>query len=371
MIRFFDDRSGFFQSLRRTIKTLTFVFMPGRLPIKNLRKLNWIVSFTFALLFFILSLGVFHGDIYSALLRFLQSMVFMVLLSFANLTILSRFVKEDQNKETRIGKGFYLFSYLVTILDFLFVKILYSKLTGLKWEGEVDNIYVSYSFAILTTWVINTFLIVLQNLVILQYWKAQGVIENLQLKGNVTEMTNLLLRQQIHPHFLFNALSTIKSLYKKNPPQGEEYLIHLVNFLRVSISYHQTKTTLIKNELDFCIDYIKMQKIRFGPAFNYSLELSEQTRNTKYLPYFSLQSLVENALKHNDLTEESPVQITIREENGYVVVTNSIHVPKYKEASTGQGLSNLAERYRLLGEEDIIINSDDSFFTVRLKILDK
>jgi len=345
--------------------------MPGRLPIKNLRKLNWIVSFTFALLFFILSLGVFHGDIYAALIRFLQSMTFMVLLSFANLTILSRFVKEDQHKRIRIGKGFYLFSYLITILDFLLVKILYTRLTGLKWEGEVDNIYVSYSFAILTTWVINTFLIVLQNLVILQYRKAQGEIENLQLKSNVTEMTNLLLRQQIHPHFLFNALSTIKSLYKRDPPQGEEYLIHLVNFLRVSISQHQTKTTLIKNELDFCIDYLKMQKIRFGEAFNYSLEFSEPTKNTKYLPYFSIQSLVENALKHNDLTEESPVQITVREESGYVVVRNSIHVPKYKEASTGMGLFNLAERYRLLGAEDIIIHSDNAFFTVRLKILDE
>jgi hypothetical protein len=344
--------------------------MPGRLPIKNLRKLNWIVSLTFALLFFILALGVFLS-IYAALFRFLQSMVFMVVLSFANLAILSRFVKEDQHKETRIGKGFYPLSYLMAILDFLFVKILHSAFTGLKWEGDNGNIYISYGLAILTAWVINTFVIVLQNLVILQYRKAQGEIENLQLKGNVTEMTNLLLRQQIHPHFLFNALSTIKSLYKKNPSQGEEYLIHLVNFLRVSISSHQAKTTLIKNELDFCIDYLKMQKIRFGTAFNYSLELSDQTINTRYLPYFSLQSLVENALKHNDLKEESPVQITIREENGYVVVTNSIHVPKYKEASTGQGLSNLAERYRLLGEEDIVINSDDSFFTVRLKILDR
>jgi two-component system LytT family sensor kinase len=230
---------------------------------------------------------------------------------------------------------------------------------------------MAYPLAILASWVINTFIVFLQDFVTLQYKQSQGEIENLQLKGNVTEMSNLLLRQQIHPHFLFNALSTIKSLYKKDPPQGEEYLVHLVSFLRASIANHQTKTTLVKNELDFCMNYLKMQKIRFGDAFNYSVEISQQTINHKYLPYFSLQSLVENALKHNDLSELSPVHIIIGEENGYIAVRNTVHLPKYREPSTGQGLSNLSERYRLMGEEDIVISATADFFAVQIKTLDK
>jgi len=128
---------------------------------------------------------------------------------------------------------------------------------------------------------------------------------------------------------------------------------------------------LVNNELAFCLDYLKMQKIRFGAALDYSISISEQTIQSRYLPFFSLQPLVENALKHNDLTEERPIHITIKEEDGYLSVTNNLQLRSYKENSTEQGLSNLAERYRLMGEDTIVISSDNQFFTVRIKILEK
>jgi sensor histidine kinase YesM len=349
----------FLRSASQSLETFTFAGMQGRLPIKNLRKLNWVISFMIAVLFFIFVLAVAH-DTKMALYRFLQSLGFTLLLTFGNIILLS-WCTIKQQREIKIKKSFYLYSYLFAIVDFLLVKYLYSAATGLQWEGEADR-YQSYPLAVLACWVINTFIVVIQDLIVLQHKKAQAEIENLQLKGNVSEMSNLLLRQQIHPHFLFNALSTIKSLYKKDQALGEEYLIHLVSFLRVSIANHQTKTTLIKNELDFCLDYLKMQKIRFGSAFDYQITLTKETTNTGFLPYFSLQSLVENALKHNELTEAAPVQILICEDNGYIEVRNTVHVPKYKEASTGQGLANLSERYRLLGEEDIVITSTNAFF---------
>lgn len=347
-----------------------FLCMTDRLPTKNLNKLNWIVSSTFSVLLFIFVLAV-SRNFYFAFFRFLQSMVFTVVLAFVNVVILSRFVKQKSDKKITVGGLFYLISYSFAIVDFLAMKSLYSLLTGLKWEGDTGNVYEAYALAILATWIINTFFVVLQNLVILQYVRAQGEIENLQLKSNVGEMTNLLLRQQIQPHFLFNALSTIKSLYKENPDQGEEYLVHLANFLRVSVASHQITTTQVRNELNFCLDYLAMQKIRFGSAFSYTIELSENAINTKFLPYFSLQSLMENALKHNELSESDPVKIVVREEDGYLIVENTIHLPKHKEPSTGQGLFNLSERYRLLGEKTVAIQSDDSVFRVKMKMLDK
>lgn len=370
VIRDHPQKSFCVSAISQQLERITFVCMSTRLPLKNLQRLNWIISFMIATLFFIFVLAGAHS-FSIAFYRFLQSLVFTVGLTFGNLALLSRFVEENRQREVRIKKSFYLCSYFLAALDFLLVKYLYTAFTGIPWEGDNDPYHMAYPLALLATWVINTFIVFLQEFVILQYKKSQGEIENLQLKGNISEMSNLLLRQQIHPHFLFNALSTIKSLYKKNPPQGEEYLLHLVSFLRVSISNHETNTTLVKNELDFCMDYLKMQKIRFGEAFDYSVALLPETLNNKYLPYFSLQPLVENALKHNDLSELSPLQISIREDNGYIIVKNSVHSPKYKEPSTGQGLLNLSERYCLLGEEDILIEGNDAFFSVRLKILDK
>ncbi len=351
-------------------KTNTFASMPNDLPLKNLKRLNWMISFMTALLAFIFLSTVTH-DIYTLSLRFLQVILFMSAQSFANVFLLRIFINKSQPGLQYSKIKFYVSSYITTIAIWLCVRALYSYQTGIRWEGEGANVMQAYCLAIVAIFVLNTLILTLQNLVILQHNKAQSEIENLQLQANISETANLLLRQQIHPHFLFNALNTIKSLYKQDLQQGEDYLVHLANFLRVSISNHTTKTTLIKNELEFCLDYLKMQKIRFGIALDYSIIIPEEIIENKYLPFFSLQPLVENALKHNDLTEECPILITITEENGYLLVANNIQPRNYKETSTGQGLSNLAERYRLLGAEEIKISSDNFFFTVGIKILDK
>lgn len=308
-------------------------------------------------------------DVSGATLRFVQTFLFMAITGFCNLGLLHLFGVEKQDAEKYSKLKFYLSSYLCVVLVWILVKTLYSVVTGQKWEGEGPNLYRSYALAVLSIWILNTMILVLQNMVILQQRKTQAEIENLLLKANRSESANLLLRQQIHPHFLFNALNTVKSLYKNDFKQGENYLVHLANFLRVSISNQTTTTTLIKNELEFCLDYLKMQSIRFGTALEYAIEISHERIECGYLPFFSLQPLVENALKHNTLTEESPILITIKEEDGYLLVSNNLQPRSYKEASTGQGLLNLSERYRLLGEEPIEINTDSSFFTVKIKIL--
>ena len=345
--------------------------MQNHIPYKNLTRLTWILSALSSIVVFIFYLAISHEPFIS-LMRFLQAFVLMAITGFCNLGLLKAFSFDPQNPNRYDKIKYYTASYLSTIPIWFFVKSLYSVITQTRWEGEGSNhIIMAYSLAFLAVWVLNTLILFLHNMVMLQSIRAQGEIENLQLKANLSETANLLLRQQIHPHFLFNALNTIKSLYKTDLQQGEEYLVHLANFLRMSISNHGTKTTLIKNELEFCLYYLKMQKIRFGAALDYSIAIPEQSINNQYLPYFSLQPLVENALKHNDLTAESPMLITIKEIDGYICVSNNLQPKSYKETSTGQGLSNLAERYRLLDEEEILITSDHSFFTVRMKILNK
>lgn len=342
--------------------------MLNPIPFKNLKALNWIMSSMSSVIFFIFFLTV-SNDLLNSVSRSLQSFAFMGLTSFCNLGLLKLMIARKQKPEPKDKMKFYFSSYGCTILTWLLVKNVYSLITHTRWEGDGAHVYRSYLAAFLAVWILNTIILFVHNLVISQHRESQGEIENLQLKANLSESANLLLRQQIHPHFLFNALNTVKSLYKRDHQQGEDYLMHLANFLRVTISNHTTKTTVIKNELEVCLDYLKMQKIRFGTALEYTISISEESRNTKSLPYFSLQPLVENSLKHNDLTEESPMLITIREIEGYIYVSNNLQPRNYKVASTGQGLSNLAERYRLLGENEILINSDDSFFTVGLKML--
>jgi LytS/YehU family sensor histidine kinase len=209
----------------------------------------------------------------------------------------------------------------------------------------------------------------LQNYVTIQDSKAKWDVEKSLLRAANSDAANQLLRQQIHPHFLFNALNILKSLYRVNPKSGEEYLIRLSDFLRASISTNNIKVIPVKDEIKLCIDYLEMQKIRFDTALQYSFSISEDVLNTGFLPSFSLQPLLENAIKHNELTDESPLYIRIIQEGERIKVSNNLKIKATSEISTGSGLTNLAERYKILAGDEIHIQEDNDSFSVSIKIL--
>ncbi|MBN2664506.1 MAG: histidine kinase [Bacteroidales bacterium] len=263
----------------------------------------------------------------------------------------------------------YFFSYIFTafffVILFVFFRYFFSKI------GSIPNVKPIHSplAAVIMVFSINTVIFILINLVMLKEKKAKVEIENTQLKMKTGEAQNQLLKQQIHPHFLFNSLNTLKSLIKKSPELAEDYLIKLSDFLRISVTSNTNNLLKIKDELKICDDYLQMQKIRFGNALKFSFDIPENIYNSGFLPVFSIQLLIENAIKHNILTEEKPLQITISYNNDRIIVTNNFQPKNNNETVSGIGLTNLAERYKLISSDDIIIHTDNNFFTVSIKIL--
>lgn len=262
--------------------------------------------------------------------------------------------------------GAALFNYL------LFNGILYSSLhTYLipDWYDQVRNKMIWPMLFLLHGLVVNVLVFILHNYITLLHAKNHTELENARLKFANTEAINQLLRQQIHPHFLFNALNTLKSLIRRHPEKAEEYLIHLSDFLRASISKGQRDIISLKDELKLSSDYLEMQKMRVGEALRFEIRVDQQSLSNKWLPAFSLQPLLENAIKHNVLTAEDPLYLSVIQEGEYLKVVNNLQVKHQTEASTGSGLMNLTERYRMLAGEDIMIEDDGKIFTVKIKIL--
>lgn len=215
----------------------------------------------------------------------------------------------------------------------------------------------------------NAFVLFMQELVLLRERKATIEMENAQLKIQRSEAINQQLKQHIHPHFLFNSLSILKSLIHKNPDVAEEYVIRLSDFLRISISSNEANVVMLKEELKLCEDFVQMQKIRFGDALVVSINIPETTLTTGYVPVFSLQLLLENAIKHNALTANAPLSISIKEDNDWLCVSNNIQKKQSIENSTKSGLANLSQRYKIISGHDIIIRDDENTFCVSIKIL--
>ncbi len=198
-------------------------------------------------------------------------------------------------------------------------------------------------------------------------------LTNMQLEVSNLMAQQAQLKHQLQPHFLFNALYTLQLLIGKKPEQAKDYLQRLSGFLRRSIQYARQDTISVRDELGFCRDYLALQKVRFGEALNYTIDLSEEQQDAGELPIFTLQVLVENAIKHNAFTADEPLHIRISScGQGRLLVENNM-LPKNEgfNTSNGFGLHNLSERYRLLSqlEPTIETSTEELAFRVYVPIL--
>jgi sensor histidine kinase YesM len=215
----------------------------------------------------------------------------------------------------------------------------------------------------------NAVILFIIALIIFRENEKKVINENAQLKLINLEAQQQKLRQQIQPHFLFNSLSTLKSLIKKHPDEAEEYLIKLSSFLRVNINSNTQNLIPLEEEMLICSDYLSIQKVRFKNSLQYSIEIPKEVYSGK-VPIFAIQSLLENAIKHNALTESEPLKITIRYTlENKISVTNNIQPKQISDSSTGMGLKNLKERYKLLTDKPIEIKQTDNLFEVILPLL--
>jgi len=222
---------------------------------------------------------------------------------------------------------------------------------------------------ILMGFLLNTVVVVIAESVVLRNKKTMVELENTQLRNKNTEAFYLQLKQQIHPHFLFNSLNILKTLIKKNPDAAVDYIIKLSDFLRVAISSNNSNTVKLEEELKLCLDYLEMQKIRFGKALEYSFDIADEVKYQGFVPVFAIQLLIENAIKHNSLTENSPLKIDVIHRDGWIKVSNNLQAKSNTESSTGLGLINLTERYKMLSDSSIEIFRNENVFSVSIKIL--
>ncbi|RYE00332.1 MAG: hypothetical protein EOP54_00695 [Sphingobacteriales bacterium] len=303
------------------------------------------------------------------------STLFFIIFS-TNTILLYYFDQNRKSNAERIWKKTFSIGYCCSLIFFF---IHYSVVEWLNRNGMTMLAHKTpelqgwrfYVFMLYATLVVFSFIFLIQNFVLHQYEKSRIQLELLQLKASNSEAVNQLLQQQIQPHFLFNALNILKSLIRKDPKSAEAYLLRLSDFLRVSISNNKSGVATIEDELKVCNDYMEMQRIRFGDALQYKVDIKpDDLVLERKLPFFSLQPLLENAIKHNELTNENPLYIKIEKEGNCIKVSNNIQIKRYLEVSTGNGHNMLKERYRILDAPAPVIKTEGQIYSVSLLILD-
>ncbi len=334
------------------------------LPIKSLIGINWLLTVVFS---GIVCLFLFQNktEQHPILYTFMTALA-ITIISYANIYVIIYLSKKYELNSPTFRLYRCVLTYIISAITYLIVWPIFAFFSKKEWEQDD---YVLLLTFILSSVLINTLILVLQDFVLLHTQKAHTELELSKLKTAHAEAANSLLQQQIHPHFLFNSLNTVKSLYKKDPFAGDTYIVHLANFLRASIFTQSTKVSKLEVELALLKDYLEMQKFRFGSALCCLIMLPDEIIDNYYLPSFSLQPLLENAIKHNELTEEAPLRIVVWHIDDRIIVSNNLQRKAVKLESTNNGLANLSERYRLLSNDEVIIKEEDKVFSVSIKLL--
>lgn len=229
-----------------------------------------------------------------------------------------------------------------------------------------------YNWVIIGSMVSDYFLtivIILSSQLLYYYNKQQNTaLENEMLQAKYIKTRFMALKKQLDPHFLFNSLNTLNSLIKVDADKAQEYIQQLSFVFRYTLQSKEIIT--LEEELKFTQAYCHLMQIRYGASLQFIVNVNE-SHYPRLIAPLSLQTLVENAIKHNVASNKQPLGVTIITVDSppAIIVSNPIQPKIDTESGEGIGLSNLSERYRLLWNREIAIRNTGSSFEVEIPLI--
>ena len=196
-----------------------------------------------------------------------------------------------------------------------------------------------------------------------------SVEEKEMLKRESLQAQLNALRTQVNPHFLFNNLNTLSSLIPENPKHAEDFVQQLSKVYRHILEVKEEKSILLKDEIEVLNAYTFLLKTRFGNNLEVNINVPDEKMKQKIVP-LSLQILMENAIKHNIVSSEKPLHIDVFAENGSLVVSNNLQMKNQVNESTGIGLDNIRNRYKMLGDKEVKVTENENSFTVSIPLIE-
>jgi hypothetical protein len=178
------------------------------------------------------------------------------------------------------------------------------------------------------------------------------------------------LKNQIDPHFLFNSLNVLSSLIEENPENAQRFTTALSKVYRYVLEQKDKDLVSIEEELAFAKTYMNLLQMRFENSLTYEFSIEKIDPEAKVVP-LSLQLLLENAVKHNIISEQKPLHIQIFIEKDNLVIQNNFQKKAVLQDGQGVGIQNIISRYNIITDRKVTIDQNEHTFTVKLPILTK
>lgn len=198
-------------------------------------------------------------------------------------------------------------------------------------------------------------------------WKL-SLIEIEKYKKENAEAQFQVLKSQINPHFLFNNLSVLSSLVYKDQDKAVEFINQFSKVYRYVMEQNSKELVEIETEMNFIKSYCFLLNIRFGDSFIFKNEINKNCLK-KLIPPMSLQILIENTIKHNEVSSENPLYVNLNCDEEYLIVSNNLQLRKVAEPSSGMGLNNIKSRFKHFSSKEVTISNFENKFIVKLPLI--
>ena len=203
-----------------------------------------------------------------------------------------------------------------------------------------------------------------------EQWKV-AILEAERLQKINLENRYEGLKQQVNPHFLFNSINTLSSLIHEDKKEAGRYIREMSQVYRYLLRNNDDELVPLQTELSFIQSYFHLLKTRFGNAVDLRVDVPPKAVHC-LLPPLTLQMLVENAVKHNNASKTAPLVIAIEWRNeGWLAVKNNLQPKQGFVDSTGIGLNNISEKYKLLGLPDVSFLKKENLFVVQIPLVER
>lgn len=228
-------------------------------------------------------------------------------------------------------------------------------------RGEERFLYFNFG-------IIHIIMVFIARILRLLVIRQENILENERLQQQNLQKELSALRNQLNPHFLFNSLNTLNSLIRDNQ-EATLFVNKLSHMYRYILQSGERDLVCLQDEIKFLESYAFLIKTRYqGYCFTIDMDIDERHMQME-IPPMALQLLVENAVKHNEISKGCPLSIKIYSKDDFLVVENRIHPRSTPIEGTGNGLLNLDKRYFLLRKKKIVIFRDESTFRVQLPLI--
>ncbi len=229
-------------------------------------------------------------------------------------------------------------------------------------EGFVDNL----SKNLITTFIIGT---LYETGYFFEKWRHQTIemekVRSQQLRSELS-----VLKNQISPHFLFNSLNTLVTLIHENQVQAAQFTEKLSEVYRYILQHKDKEIVKLETELEFVNAYNFLMKMRFEDSLHLKIRVSKEEKE-KFIVPLSIQMLVENAVKHNVVSQSKPLEVEIFVDSGQkLIVRNNLQKKLQGVNSMKTGLKNIERQYHYLSQREVDIFETKSHFTVVLPLIE-